>query len=97
MNILCLFSCRYPNVQQVVPRKKNIKKKNPNLFNFSLQVSQLDTLLQVPAVLLSCQVQLLLFFMEELQQILNSGGHVDVTVAQQLHAWRQRTRCVRSG
>lgn len=73
MNILCLFSCRYPNVQQVVPRKKKQQKKNPNLFNFSLQVSQLDTLLQVPAVLLSRQVQLLLFFMEELQQVLNSG------------------------
>lgn len=37
------------------------------LFDFCLQVSQLDALLQVPAVLLSRQVKFLLLLMEKLQ------------------------------
>lgn len=61
------------------------------LFDFSLQVSQLDALLQVPAVLLGRQVELLLFLMEELQQVLNPCCHVNIPVAQQLNTLRKVT------
>lgn len=56
-----------------------------DLLDFSLQVSQLDALLKVPAVLLSCQVQFLLLLMEKLQQVLNPRSHVDVSITQQLN------------
>lgn len=62
-----------------------------HLFDLGLQMSQLDALLQVPAVLLGGQVQLLLLLVEELQQVLNTGRHVHVTVAEQLDAWRANT------
>lgn len=61
------------------------------LFDFSLQVSQLDTLLQVAPVLLGRQVQLLLLLVKELQQVLDPRCHVHIPVAQQLHACRQET------
>lgn len=57
-----------------------------HLFDFSLQVAQLHTLLQMSAVLLCSHIQLLLFLMQELQQILNPCGHVHVSVTQQLNA-----------
>lgn len=59
-----------------------------HLLDFSLQVSQLDALLQVAAVLLCCQVQLLLLLVKELQQVLDPCGHVHVPITQQLHTWR---------
>lgn len=46
---------------------------------------ELDTLLQMPSVLLCCQIQLLLLLMKELQQVLDSSGHVHISVTQQLH------------
>lgn len=58
------------------------------LLDFCLEMSQLDTLLQVSPVLLCRQVQLLLLLMEELQQVLHSRGHVHISVAQQLHTCR---------
>ena len=61
-----------------------------HLLDFGLQVPQLDALLQVAAVLLGRQVQLLLLLVEELQQVLHPRGHVHVAVAQQLHACTQR-------
>lgn len=59
-----------------------------HLLDFSLQVSQLDTLLQVAAVLLRRHVQLLLLLVKELQQVLDPCGHVHVPITQQLHTWR---------
>lgn len=61
------------------------------LFDFSLQVPQLNALLQVPAVLLGRHVELLLLLVEELEQVLHPCGHIDIPVAQQLHTWRQDT------
>lgn len=61
------------------------------LLDFSLQVSQLDALLQVAPVLLGRQVQLLLLLVEELQQVLDPRRHVHVPVAQQLHACGRET------
>lgn len=62
------------------------------LFDFGLQVSQLDALLQVAPVLLGRHVQLLLLLVEELQQVLDPCRHVHVPVAQQLHACGRETR-----
>lgn len=63
----------------------------PYLFDFSLQVSQLNALLQVPAVLLGRHVQFLLLLVEKLEQVLHPRGHIDIPVAQQLHTWRRDT------
>lgn len=77
---------------------KDCKKTNysfiplpAHLLDLCLQVSQLDALLQVPAVLLGCQVQFLLLLMEKLQQVLHPCCHVNIPVTQQLYAWRQNT------
>lgn len=59
------------------------------LLDFGLQVAQLHALLQVLAVLLGGHVQLLLLLVEELQQILDAGCHVHVSVAKQLNACKQ--------
>lgn len=58
------------------------------LLDFCLEMPQLDTLFQMSPVLLRRQVQLLLFLVEELQQVLYSCGHVHISVAQELHTCR---------
>lgn len=59
------------------------------LLDFSLQVPQLHALLQVLAVLLGSQVQLLLLLVEELQQILDASCHVYISVTKQLNTCNQ--------
>lgn len=59
------------------------------LLHFGLQVTKLHALFQVLPMLLGCDIQLLLLLVKELQQVLDPGGHVHVSVAQQLHTCGQ--------
>ena len=56
------------------------------LLHLGLQVAKLHTLFQVLPMLLSRDIQLLLLLVKELQQVLDPGGHVYISVAKQLHA-----------
>lgn len=60
------------------------------LLDFGLQVAQLHALLQVLPVLLSREIQFLLLLVQKLQQVLDSRGHVHISVAKQLHACGRR-------
>lgn len=64
---------------------------DPYLFDFGLQVAQLQALLQPCVRVLSALLHLLLLFMEELQQLLNLRGQVHILLPRQLDAWRKHS------